>query len=402
MVSGSPVSGNTVSGGIAKVGRDLRVDFFRGIALVMIFVNHIPGNPLSLFTQRAWGFSDSAEVFVLLAGVASALAYGKFFDRGAASAGTFAILSRMWSLYIMHLVLFLVVAALCVVAAEKLGEGSYLETLGFDVFLQAPAGFIVNVLSLSFLPGYLDILPLYIVLLAMVPVLMVLSRRHWALPLAASLILYGLTQTLPINLPNTRTAREWFFNPFAWQLLFVIGFTIGRRMARPHKVPLAGNRLAHHLITGAAVLFTLIAMVIVAPWREVPGFENVILVNPASLGTFSKTDLPLVRLTDILAKAWLIAVFVDSGASWLRSAAARLFTNMGQHSLEVFALSTVLSVAGGILATAYGFKPWLVAALNGAGFLAMITLGWLLEWRKLATASLNQQHRTPLAVERVT
>ena len=394
-----------ISGNTNTLGRDLRIDFFRGIALVMIFVNHIPGNPLSVLTQRAWGFSDSAEVFVLLAGLASALAYGKFFDRGAAGAGSFAILSRIWSLYIMHLMLFLVVAALCVVGAERLNETSYLETLGFDVFLQAPAGFIVNVLTLSFLPGYLDILPLYIVLLAMVPVLMLLSRRHWALPLAASLVLYALAQTLPINLPNTRTAREWFFNPFAWQLLFVIGFTIGRRGVGAPGISLAQGSFArggvlHRLITGTAVLVTIAAIVIVAPWRELPGYENVILVNPASLGTFSKTDLPLVRLADILAKLWLVAVFVDVGAPWLRGAAARLFINMGRHSLEVFALSTVLSVAGGILATVYGFQPWLVAVLNGTGFLAMATLGWLLEWRKQATASLTQPQRAPLVLER--
>lgn len=381
-------------------GRDLRIDFFRGIALVMIFVNHIPGNPLSFFTQRSWGFSDSAEVFVLLAGVASALAYSKFFDRGAAGAGAFAILSRIWSLYIMHLMLFLVVAALCVLGAERLNETSYLETLGFDVFLQAPAGFIVNVLTLSFLPGYLDILPLYIVLLSMVPVLMLLSRRHWALPLAASLVLYAVAHAFPINLPNTRTAHVWFFNPFAWQLLFVIGFTLGRQMLQPGGLSLGFGQTTRRAITTLAALFTLAAVVIVAPWRELPGYENVILVNPASLGTFSKTDLPLVRLTDILAKLWLVTVLVDSGARWLRGALARIFINMGRHSLEVFALSTVASVAGGILATVYGFQPWLVAAINGTGFVAMATLGALLEWRKAATASLAaQSQRGALAVD---
>jgi len=295
---------------------------------------------------------------------------------------------------------FLVVAALCVLGAEHLNETSYLETLGFDVFLQAPAGFIVNVLTLSFLPGYLDILPLYIVLLSMVPVLMLLSRRHWALPLAASIALYAVAHAFPINLPNTRTAREWFFNPFAWQLLFVIGFTLGRQMLQPGGVSLGLGQKTRHAITVLAALFTLAAVVIVAPWRELPGYENVILVNPASLGTFSKTDLPLVRLTDILAKLWLVAVLVDASARWLRGALARIFINMGRHSLEVFALSTVASVAGGILATVYGFQPWLVAAINGTGFVAMAALGALLEWRKIATASLAAQgQRGSLAVD---
>lgn len=379
----------------------------------MIFVNHIPGNPLSLLTQRSWGFSDSAEVFVLLAGLASALAYSKFFDRNAAGAGTVAVLTRMWSLYITHLMLFLVVAALCVLGAEHLNEPTYLETLGFDVFLQAPAGFIVSVLTLRFLPGYLDILPLYVVLLATLPLLMWLSRRHWLLPLLAALALYVAVQITPFNLPNSRTAREWFFNPFAWQLLFVIGFTIGRRLQSAAILPLGQHTGAihpamargtpiHRLITAAAALFTLAAFLVVAPWRELPGYENVFIVNPASLSAFSKSDFHPMRLIDILAKLWLVAVFVDAGSRWLASAAARVFIAMGRHSLEVFALSTVLSVAAGILATVYGFQPWLVAALNGIGFLAMASLGALLEWRKRAMASLAAPPLSPLATDRPT
>lgn len=370
-----------------SVARDLRIDFFRGLALVMIFVNHIPGNPLSILTHRAWGFSDSAETFVLLAGIASALAYSRFFDRDSAGAGVAAIASRIWSLYVTHLMLFLVVAALCVLGSERLGDASYLETLGFDVFLQAPAGFIVNVLTLTFLPGYLDILPLYVVLLALTPALFLLARRHWALPLLASLALYAAAQALPLNLPNTRTAREWFFNPFAWQLLFAIGFSIGRglliapdrRFAVPPRIRTA--------ITAFAILFSVTAFLIVAPWREWPGFENVFLVNPASLSTISKNDLHPVRLIDILTKFWLVVVFIDAGARWLRSDLARVVAQMGRHSLEVFAFSTILSVAGGIALTAYGFAPWLVAATNGLGIVAMALLGIYIEWRRRAISA---------------
>ncbi|MFY8113541.1 MAG: OpgC family protein [Rhabdaerophilum sp.] len=379
--------------------RDLRIDFFRGLALVMIFVNHVPGNPLSALTQRNWGLSDSADLFVLLAGISSALAYGRFFDRNAAGAGLMAVFSRIWSLYIMHLMMFLVIAALCVVAAERLNDPTYLETLGIDVFLQAPAGFIVDVLTLRFLPGYLDILPLYIILLAMVPVLVALNRRHWLLPLLLSLGLYAGANLAGLNLPNTRTASAWFFNPFAWQLLFVIGFSIGRALQGQGPLGEIRPRL-RHVITALAVLVTLAGIVLSAPWREIDGLENAYLVNPALLGAFSKTNFHPTRLVDLMAKFWLVLVLVPMASAWLRSAFAAPLIWMGQHSLEVFVLGNVLAVAGGILATTYGFQPWLMVAINGIGIGAMLGLAALLEWRKTAMASLASRPRPlPVAAE---
>lgn len=368
-------------------GRDERIDFFRGLALIMIFVNHIPGNPWSLATQRSWGFSDSAEVFVLLAGLSAALAYGRFFERGALGAGIVAVAARIWTLFITHLMLFLVLAGVCVIAQEHYGETSYMEAIGFDVFLQAPASFIVDVLTLSFQPGYLDILPLYIALLAMLPAMFLLARRHWALPIAASLALYVIVHVWPFNLPNTRTAREWFFNPFAWQLIFVIGFTLGRRMQAPEGLlPGLGPR-ARWAITAFAIMFTIGTMLVSAPWRQLPGLENVILVNPASLATITKTDLHPLRLIDVLAKVWLVALVIPASARWLTSAPARSVSAMGRHSLEVFALSIVLSVAGGIIATLHGFAPLAIGLVNAGGIIAMAGLGWLLEWRRVATAA---------------
>jgi len=59
--------------------RDLRLDFFRGLSLLMIFIDHIPGNFLSHLTLHSIAFSDAAEVFVFISGYAAALAYGRLF-----------------------------------------------------------------------------------------------------------------------------------------------------------------------------------------------------------------------------------------------------------------------------------------------------------------------------------
>lgn len=367
-------------------GRDARIDVFRGIALVMIFINHMPATPWSVLTLRSWGFSDSAEVFVLLAGVAAALAYGRFFLRGEAWLGIMAVASRVWTLYRTHLLLFLIVGTLCLIGAERFNEPSHLEALGFDTFLQNPGAFLGHVVTLGFLPGYLDILPLYIVLLAMLPVLFLLDRLHWAAPVGAALVLWGAVQIWGFNLPNSRTAREWTFNPFAWQLIFVIGFTLGRRMQAGADMGVLARPLIARSLTVLAALFTLAAFVITAPWREIPGYENVMLVNPAWIGTISKTDLSIIRLVDNLAKLWLVLVLVRPDASWLTRGPFRLAGLMGRQSLEVFALSTALGVAGGIMITVNGFHPGIIALAVLGGVAAMISIAALKEWREAGYA----------------
>jgi hypothetical protein len=61
--------------------RDPRVDLLRGVALLTIFVDHVPGNLLGYLTFRNFGFSDAAELFVVLAGFSSMMAYGGAFER---------------------------------------------------------------------------------------------------------------------------------------------------------------------------------------------------------------------------------------------------------------------------------------------------------------------------------
>lgn len=67
--------------GIAP-GRDARLDMFRGLALLMIFINHVPGTAWENFTSRNFGFSDAAEAFVFMSGVAAGLAYTGGFITG--------------------------------------------------------------------------------------------------------------------------------------------------------------------------------------------------------------------------------------------------------------------------------------------------------------------------------
>src|SRR5258708_37069091 len=56
-------------------GRSIEVDFFRGVVLIVIVLDHIPGSTLSHLMLHAYALCDSAEVFVFLGGYASAAAF---------------------------------------------------------------------------------------------------------------------------------------------------------------------------------------------------------------------------------------------------------------------------------------------------------------------------------------
>lgn len=360
--------------------RDLRIDFFRGLALVMIFVNHLPYSPLSLMTLRNWGLSDSAEVFVLLAGVAASLAYGRIFEQKGYLAGTRAVIARLRTLYLTHLLLFAIVGILCMIGAEWLGDATYITLFGYEPFFQEPLRRLPEALALMFQPGYLDILPLYVALLAFIPLLVPLARLHAFAPLAASLALYAAMQVAPVHLPNTvQDGGVWFFNPLAWQVLFVIGFTMGHVLRNPGTAPRLPTR-ARQAITAFAVFYTALAVLVVSPWREIPGYENLWLVDPNLLSVANKSLMHPLRLIDILTKVWLVAQLMPAQADWLKGVVARPLVAMGRHSLPIFATSTVLAVGGGMVIEALPEIP-LSAAVNAAGILLMVSAGLIAEMR---------------------
>ncbi|MCA0407227.1 MAG: OpgC domain-containing protein [Proteobacteria bacterium] len=370
-------------------GRDLRIDFFRGLALVMIFVNHLPYSPLSLATLRNWGLSDSAEVFVLLAGVAAALAYSRIFEQKGYLAGTRAVLARVRTLYGVHLLLFALIGVICWLGAQALGDSSYLGIFGYAPFFEEPLRRLPEALALMFQPGYLDILPLYVVLLGFIPLLIPLYRLHMLAPLVVSLVLYAAMQWAPLHLPNTvQDGGVWFFNPFAWQVLFVIGFTMGQMIRSPKARPALPNAL-RHTITAFAAFYTALAMLVVGPWREIPGWENAWLVDPNLLAVANKSLLHPLRLFDILTKVWLVAQLIPASSAWLHSMLARPVVAMGRHSLPIFATSTVLAVGGGMVIEALPEIP-LSVAVNTVGILLMLGAGLYADMRRKPARAKDQ------------
>ncbi len=363
-------------------GRDLRADFFRGLALWFIFIDHIPGNWLGNFTLQNIALCDATEAFVLLAGYAGGLAYGAALDRKGWGFGAATLLRRAGTLYIAHIFLFVVLTAQVGYSAAALDSSAYLDEMHLDAFGEQPYLALLQALMLRFQPAFLDILPLYIVLMLMLAPALPLLRRP-VLLLALSFAVYVLVRLLDFNL-TTWTGAGWFFNPLAWQLLFFIGCLLGYSRRCPGEAPAAPPSVPFHpALAGLCLAFLLLAFVaILLAWRRPEALAPLPEAVAAVLAGVDKSGEHPLRLISILAIAYLLGHWVPRDAAWLRGHAAAPLLLMGQHSLPVFCAGIFLSFLGR-LALEY-WEGWGVqAAVNLAGLAAMVTIGAMAAWYRL-------------------
>ena len=355
---------------LIRPDRDLRVDFFRGLALWWIFADHIPDNWIAQFSLRNFALCDATEVFVLLAGYAAGLAYGGSMDRHGWVYAAADVVKRAWTLYVVHIFLFVVFSAQVSFSATALDRSEYLEELGLDVLAEAPYRAMLEALTLHFQPAYLNILPLYIALLVMFIAMLPLLHNN-AVLMSISLLLYVVARVANLNFPSW-TGGGWYFNPLAWQVLFVIGANLAHM---PHRLPRGGPALDKIAILIVALGFGL--QVILWPNPDLMGRLPPDAVQ--ALAAVDRESLHPLRLISILALAWLAARWVPIGAAWLRSRPAAPFVLCGQHSLPVFCVGIFLSFLGRL---AMEQQPgWLVQALvNMCGALALVGVAALSAW----------------------
>lgn len=356
---------------LIKTNRDLRIDFFRGLSLWWIFTDHIPANWLGSLSIRNFALCDATEVFVLLAGYAAGIAYGGTLrTQGWLYAGA-DVIRRAWTLYIAHIFLFVIFAAQVGLSATALDRADYLDEIHLNVFGEAPYRALFEALTLHFQPAYLNVLPLYVVVLLMFALVMPLLRRPVWLA-ALSLAIYVAARLFSINLPSW-TGGGWFFNPFTWQLLFMMGAILSYTPALP---PPRVARVAD-AVSVAVVVFGLLMQWVV--WVHPNSVSALPAMVVRSLMSVDKGGLHPFRLISILALTWLCTRLISRDAAWLRSWAAAPLVIAGQHSLPVFCAGIFLAFLGRLATEARdGLLVQLGVNLGGAA--AMWGVGAVAAW----------------------
>jgi hypothetical protein len=367
--------------------RDPRLDFFRGLTMFIILTAHVPSNWLALWIPARFGFSDATEVFVFCSGMASALAFGRVFRERGLVMGTVRVGFRVWQVYWAHIGLFISVAAsMAALNMTGLFAVDYVGQLNLRLFFDSVETTLPALMTLTYVPNYFDILPMYLVVLALMPLVVALVRIDRRLAVAGVLVLWLGANLGGWALPaEPWSGREWFFNPFGWQLVFFTGFAF---MARWLPAPPRDRRLMW--LSGAVLLVSLP----LSYYRIIDAVPALQHWRTAWDPAFQKTDFGILRYLHFLALAYLAWIAVGERGHRLLppdgdGAQARLWRGtlavvmtVGQQSLAVFVFSMFAAQLLGVVLDELGRSVPTMVLVNTVGFAMLVGVAYLVAWVK--------------------
>ena len=349
------------------------IDFWRGYALISIFVNHIPGNFFERFQYRNLTLSDSAELFVFLAGWAMRLSIENPKRPMSTGAVVYKLWGRAFTIYVAQT--FTTELAIFILAAGSvlLDAPFLLDWHNVGAIFHQPVEAHIGLALLTYQLGYFNILPLYVVLMIVAPFIAILYRAFPTVLLPMSLGLYLLTLQLGWNIPSWPVEGTWFFSPSAWQLIYVLGFLLAGKTTD------LGAFARRHLSKIRVVAWPLlVGGVIIASTRYFPDLFQ--LPSFSLFKIFDKTFMSPDRVLSVLA---IIAVggglftWIDA---WLPRL-ARFLSMFGRNSLNVFCAGSVLSLCGQIVRFVYGGTIVIDLVLFIVGVSIMASIAWISEWK---------------------
>lgn len=372
--------------------RDLRLDLFRGLALWFIFLGHVPSNIVAWITIRNYGFSDATEIFIFVSGFTAAFVYGRAMRDYGFVVSSARILKRAWQIYVAHIFLFVIYMGQIAYVARGFQNPLYAEEMNILEFLQQPDITLVQALLLKFKPVNMDVLPLYIVLMACFPPVLWLLLKRPTLALGLSVLLYALTWEFGWNLP-AYPSGYWFFNPLAWQLLFVFGAWCALGGAAR-----LSWLLRSRVTLTIAIAYLVFAFLITLTWH-IPRYAPLVPKWLAEqIYPIDKTNLDVLRFAHFLAVAAVTVYFIPRDWGPLKSRWVQPAILCGQHSLEIFCLGVFLAFAGHFALVEISPGIPMQIFVSVLGILIMVAVAWLLSWYKDATArKIAARPVTPIA-----
>ncbi|WP_197540856.1 OpgC domain-containing protein [Filomicrobium sp.] len=340
-----------------------------------IYIGHVPMNAWSDFMPGRFGFADAAEVFVFCSGIASALAFGRSYDQHGFSIGTARVAYRCWQVYWAHIGIFFVALAAMMMVDKWLGAGAdYVIGLNLARFVNDLSTNLPGLLTLTYVPNMFDILPMYLVLLAMIPVVIALSKLGPVYVFSAMVLSWTAANLNWIELSaEPWSDREWFFNPFAWQLVFFTGFAFARGWL---PVPPVNRRLM--TIAAVVVLLT----IPLAYWPLVRNVDVLKAAAKALSPLTDKTHASALRYVHFLCVAYLAyALAGDRGAN-LRGRFVAICQLVGQQALATFMVGLLLSLLSGVALNLIGRNFATYALVNLSGCAILLATAYVVAWFK--------------------
>lgn len=268
-----------------RESRDPRVDLFRGIALIVIAVDHILANPVARLTPVSWGYSDMAEVFLFLSGYVAGLSALK---RRTLRQGLFSrFLIRSLQIYLAYVI----TTCLLLLLVRRSGSGSVVGRFGENLLSGSWTLVLRDILLLQGIASHLAILILYMFLLSTFPVIIKLCRWRPRLILLLSIGLYVWAQTKGFSLVQS-FRQTAYYDPFAWQFIFYLGTVVALSDGRM-------KRLLEHratLLAACLVVGTLHVLhglgIVPIEWRMKPSLGPLRVVHFVGLAIVAQGIVP--------------------------------------------------------------------------------------------------------------
>jgi hypothetical protein len=357
-------------------GRDLRLDLFRGLANWAIFLDHIPHEVLNSITTRNYGFSDAADLFVFISGYTAAFLFGRIMiERGYLAAAS-RLIKRAFELYAAHIIVVVVYIGVIASVSRGLHDPNDLSVFNVAVFISKPFWESIQALALRYRPVNLDVLPLYILLLATFAPALWLMVRKPTLPLICSTVVYLAGRHFGWNLPTSRSG-VWYFNPFAWQLLFFLGAWTA----------LGGAQAVQSIVRTRTVFWLAISYVIfafvVTTAIPVPDLGNLLpswMLEPFDPN--DKTNLAPYRIAHLVALAIVVTRFLPADSAILKWRSLAPLIKCGQNSLQASCIGIVLSFCAHAAIETSLNALWVQIFVGTLGILLMTAGAYVWTWSK--------------------
>jgi len=360
---------------MTKTIRDTRIDVIRAVALITIFINHVPNNPFEGLTSKNFGFSDAAEAFVLISGVSAALAYGLKFGAGSALPTTLKAWRRAGVLYIAQLGTTMATLGIFAFFALHFSSPALLEKINIGPVMEQTAESLVGLVTFGHQLGYNNILSMYAVVLVLLPAFLFIGRYSLGAMVAASGALWLAAGIFRIGPPNFPNEGVWFLNPLSWQFLFVIGVAGMMHVRRGGSLPV------NPWLVGVSGFYLVLSLA----WVKVPlwGIDTSMGL-PQVITGFDKTYLSGPRLLHVLSMAYLIAV-LPQVSNLARLSEANPLTVMGRHALPVFVVGTILSMFAQAFRLTHEVSLFGDVTIITIGIGAQFALAYYIEWYRTIT-----------------
>lgn len=361
---------------LPEKGRDLRLDLFRGLANWAIFLDHIPDNVVNWITTRNYGFSDAADLFVFISGYTASFVYARMMmDRGFIVGAT-RLLKRVWQLYVAHIILFVIYIVAIAYLASRFGDSEIIDEFNVAGLVDHATDTLAQGLLLKFKPVNLDVLPLYIVLMGLFPPVLWLMLRQPDLTMLASIVLWLVARYFGWNFA-AYPAGTWYFNPYAWQVLFIFGSWCA----------LGGARRSMAFIMAPITLYFCLFYLAFALIMTMAGrFSEFGAMFPdwlfSAFNPNDKTNLAPYRFIHFVVIVILTIRFVPKGWSALEWKVFDPMIVCGQQSLAVFCVGVFLSFVAHFTLMLSSGSVLAQILVSVAGIALMTLVAYYISWSK--------------------